>query len=174
MRIRSPVLYKTILADPPWLERGGGKVKRGADRHYGLLHKEEILRVMIESGVWHPDKSGCHLYMWVTNNHLLDGLWVMEKLGFRYVTNIVWTKDRFGLGYYFRGRHELCLFGVMGVMAPLCRNVDTLIEAPRGRHSAKPGRLYEKIEAVSRGPRLEMFARGGREGWRSWGDEVMK
>jgi N6-adenosine-specific RNA methylase IME4 len=114
--------------------------------------------------------------MWVTNNHLKDGLLVMEALGFRYVTNVCWAKKSFGLGQYFRGQHELCLFGVRGVMASQAtpRNISSLITAEKTVHSKKPVELYAMIERISPAPRLEMFARNTRDGWTSAGNEVDK
>jgi N6-adenosine-specific RNA methylase IME4 len=150
--------YGTILADPPWLERGGGKIKRGADRHYPLMYTKDICALPVQ-GIAAPDS---HLYLWVTNNFLPDGLQVMEAWGFRYVTTITWAKDRFGLGQYFRGQTEHCLFGVRGkpgykvANGKRCQGT-TLISAPRGEHSAKPEALRHMIERVSPGPYLELF-----------------
>lgn len=184
--------YRTISADPPWLERGGGKIKRGADRHYPLLKTEEIPRVMMNSGSWRPDTS-CHLYLWVTNNFLADGLWVMERLGFRYVTNVAWVKGeptlegscehgmcecepslkiQQGLGQYFRGAHELLLFGVKGKFMRPAKALPSVIVAPRTKHSRKPEEAFKLIEATSPGPRLEMFSRRLREGWHAWGNDA--
>ncbi|MDD5511842.1 MAG: MT-A70 family methyltransferase [Dehalococcoidales bacterium] len=165
-------LYHTILIDPPWLERGGGRIKRGADRHYPLLKTPDIVRVIRESGVFTPAED-CHLYLWTTNNFLQDGLWVVEQLGFRYITTITWAKDRFGLGQYFRGMTEHMLFGVRGRLAAVEKGV-TLITAPRRKHSQKPGESYELIERVSPPPRLEMFARVRRPEWDTWGNEVLE
>lgn len=184
MRTRYPK-FKTILIDPPWQERGGGKVVRGAQKHYPLMNPEEILETIQNSGVWNPDMAnGCHLYMWVTNNWLFKGgAWLLEQLDFEYITNLVWTKNRMGLGYYFRGRHELCLFARprqargYSILPSLVRTEDTLIKADDTSirvHSRKPQDLYRKIEAVSPGPRLEMFARQEREGWISWGNDLLK
>lgn len=172
--------YATILMDPPWPESGGGKIKRGADRHYPLVPCAQMLGVITLSGVWFPADDS-HLYMWVTNNYLPAGLRLMGDLDFRYVTNIAWVKDRSGLGQYFRGQHELLLFGVRGDGIGLRterRDLSTVldesgfVEAPRGKHSAKPTCFHELIEARSPGPYLEMFARSGREGWSSWGNEA--
>jgi N6-adenosine-specific RNA methylase IME4 len=175
MRNRSEK-YRTIVADPPWLERGGGKIKRGADRHYPLMRMAEIIEAMESALETHPaDPEGSHLYLWVTNNFLIKGIAVMGELGFRYVTNRVWAKDRFGLGYYFRGQHELCLFGVMGKLPAKTRTVSTLIDrglVPRQRHSQKPDVFFEEIEQVSPGPYLELFARTERSGWTTWGNEI--
>jgi N6-adenosine-specific RNA methylase IME4 len=114
--------------------------------------------------------------MWVTNNHLKDGLKLMEALGFRYITNLVWVKNSFGLGQYFRGQHELCLFGVKGRLLGNSRNTSTVIHSDKTRHSEKPVSIYDLIECVSPPPYLEMFAREreilGREKWVLWGDEV--
>lgn len=168
--------YRTIVADPPWNERGGGKIKRGADKHYPLMKMSEIIYVMSNALEMHaPVLTGAHLYLWVTNNFLIKGLEVMDALGFRYVTNRVWAKDRFGLGYYFRGQHELCLFGVMGKLPSKTRTVSTLVGrslVPRLRHSQKPDVFFEEIEQVSPGPYLELFARSARPGWTTWGNEV--
>ena len=161
--------------DPPWNERGGGKIKRGADRHYPLMKAVEMPRVIYQSGVWRP-ATDAHLYMWVTNNFLPQGLWLMEALGFKYKTNVVWVKEgRPGLGQYFRGRHELLLFGVRGrgysVRSP-ARNLHSVVYAPRREHSVKPLSAYDLIKHRSLGPYLEMFCRSPQDGWTSWGNEV--
>lgn len=169
-----PGEYRCLLADPPWLERGGGKVKRGADRHYPLLKTPEIVRVMVTATQWRPAKDA-HLWMWVTNNFLEDGLHVMKALGFRYVTNAVWAKDRVGLGQYLRGQHELLLFGVRGRLAGRSRTTSSLLggdRLPRTRHSEKPEWGHIAAEQVSPGPRVEFFARTRREGWDAFGNEV--
>lgn len=168
-------LYGTILADPPWLERGGGKIKRGADRHYSLMHTRDICKLPV-ADLALPDS---HLYLWVTNNFLPDGLQVMAAWGFRYVTMITWAKNRFGLGQYFRGMTEQCLFGVRG--SPGYRydfegkrqQGITLISAPRQEHSRKPWEMRYMIERVSPGPYLELFARDEAENWDGWGNELI-
>lgn len=177
--------YRTIMTDPPWAERGGGKVKRGADRHYPLLPSDEIAGVIKSSGVFVPHED-CHLWMWATNNYLGDALAIIAELGFEYKTNAVWVKSRepqaesprlqIGLGQYLRGSHELLLFATRGQgQAPDTwtgrRNIPSAFLAPRGRHSAKPVESYELIESVSKGPRVEIFARGLRDGWESWGND---
>ena len=170
-------IYSTIMADPPWYQRGGGKSKRGADRHYDLLKEHEIKSVMadmLEGRI----AENAHMYMWVANNHLAEGLRVLDHLGFKYITNLVWAKPHFGLGRYFRGQHELCLFATRGrgfsVRTEL-NNVPSLISGgliPPTKHSAKPQQIYELIESRSEGPYLELFARTRREGWDCFGKEA--
>jgi N6-adenosine-specific RNA methylase IME4 len=126
------------MLDPPWNETGGGRIRRGADRHYSLLTTNEIIQTVKESGAFIPDPEGCHLYLWATNNFLEDGLRVIRELGFRYITNIVWVKDRFGLGQYFRGQHELCLFAVKGRLMTRNRRTSTVITERKREHSRKP------------------------------------
>ena len=139
------------------------------------MKKHDIIRTVYQSGVWSPAKN-CHLWMWVTNNFLEDGLFVMKALGFRYVTNAVWAKaGRPGLGQYMRGKHELLLFGVRGRLSARVKNESTLIGdglVARGRHSEKPGVSYAKIRNISPGPRLEMFAREKKRGFTPWGNEI--
>ncbi len=172
----SNLMYQCILIDPPWLERGGGKIKRGADRHYALLKTRDMPQVIYQSGMWKPAEN-CHLWLWSTNNFLPDSLWLIEALGFRYITNAVWTKPRIGLGQYLRGQHELLLFAVRGSGVAVRsdrKNLPSVITQTEKKlaHSQKPEAAYRLIEQRSLGPRLEMFARASREGWDSWGDEV--
>ena len=177
MRNRSEQLYRTIVADPPWNEAGGGKIKRGADRHYSLMKTRDIIPLMKDllSSQFQPNSEGAHMYLWVTNNFLPDGLKVMEALGFRYVTMRTWAKTRIGLGYYWRGQTESCLFGVMGKLPAMVRTESTLIGKgllPRGKHSEKPQVFFDEVMKVSPGPYLELFARSLRVGWSTWGNEV--
>lgn len=171
--------FATVLADPPWLERGGGQVKRGADRHYPLMPTAAICKLPVHQIA----ADDAHLYLWVTNNFLPDGLEVMECWGFRYVTNLAWGKVRDGkvqqgLGQYFRGSHELLLFGVRG-QVPYRTTAEgkraqhpTLVLEPRGEHSRKPDVFHDIIEKVSPGPYVELFARRAWPGWAVWGNEV--
>lgn len=168
-------MIKTVLLDPPWMERGAGKCKRGADKHYPLVPTPEMPKVVRKCPFWASIAEDAHLYMWVTNNFLEDGLWLMKTLGFRYITNLVWVKDKFGIGRYFRGQHELCLFGTKGrgwgVRTEL-NDISTVIHSNRGKHSKKPESFYDLIESRSEGNYLEVFARQNREGWCSWGNEI--
>lgn len=177
-KMEEPRHYQCVLADPPWAERGGGKVKRGADRHYPLLSESKIIEAMLMSKVWNSVGVNAHLWMWVTNNHLESGLFVMRSLGFKYKTNAVWAKDKIGLGYYMRGQHELCLFGVRGKLPPKgeAKKISTLVgksQLPRTKHSLKPDCFYDHVMSVSQGPYLEMFARHRQIGWDAWGNEIV-
>ena len=170
------MMFRTILMDPPWHERGGGKIKRGADKHYPLLKTKEILPVVFQCEHWKSIAPNSHLFMWVTNNFLADGLWLMDALNYRYVTNLVWMKEKIGLGQYFRGQHEILLFGTRGRKPTEPRterkDIPSVIQARKGRHSAKPEESYTIIEERSRGPYLELFSRNNREGWTRWGNEI--
>ncbi len=168
--------YRTVLLDPPWNERGGGKYKRGADRHYPLMNRQDILATVVNNCLWTEVAPNAHMYLWVTNNFLPDGLWLMDALGFKYKTNVCWTKDKKGLGQYFRGEHELMLFGTKGRRPTDPRterkDIGSVIRAKRGKHSQKPEESYELIEARSGGPYLEFFARSYRSGWAVTGNEL--
>jgi len=167
--------YNTIYADPPWSETGGGKIRRGADRHYPLMKTQEIMDMA--GFVRSISNENCHLYLWVTNNFLQDGFRVMEHWGFVYKTMVTWMKDRFGLGQYFRGITEHCLFGVKGVLPYKTiggkrQQGTTGFTAPRLKHSQKPEEMRQLIEKVSYSPYIELFARQETEGWDVWGNEV--
>ena len=168
--------FRTTLLDPPWLERGGGKIKRGADRHYKLMKTPEILGYLLTLqtlGIWSPHKDS-PLYHWATNNFLKDALWVMETLGYRFIHPITWAKTRTGLGQYRRGQTEHMLFGVRGdAQVPDTANrTSTLLSGqviPPTKHSAKPEQQYADINRVSPGPYLELFARAVAPGWSAYG-----
>jgi uracil-DNA glycosylase family 4 len=170
-----PNRYKTIYIDPPWPEVGGGKIKRGADKHYKVMSINEI--ASYGSLINTVAKDECHLYLWATNNYLKDAFKLLEQWGFQYITMITWMKDRKGLGQYYRGKTEHCLFARKGVLPYRKKNgkraqgVTGFVEK-RGRHSAKPETMREMIETVSYPPRLEMFAREKHKGWDVWGNEV--
>ena len=171
--------FSTVLADPPWqFQNRTGKMAPEHRRlsRYGTLSVDEIKRLPV-SEVAH-DRA--HLYLWVPNALLRQGLDVMEAWGFEYKTNIVWHKirkdggpDGRGVGFYFRNTTELVLFGVRGklrTLQPGRRQVNVLKTMKR-EHSRKPDELYGIIESCSPGPFLELFARGPRKGWVVWGDE---
>ncbi len=165
--------YQTIYADPPWNESGGGKIKRGADRHYSLMKTKDIIALPVPKIA----DDNCHLYLWVTNNFLKDGLAVMDEWGFRYITTITWMKDRIGLGQYYRGITEHCLFGVKGklpykVINDKRQQGKTGFYAAKTIHSEKPIEMRQMIEKVSYEPRIELFAREEIDGWDCWGKEV--
>tara|TARA_Y100000310_G_scaffold266024_1_gene277299 strand:- start:170 stop:706 length:537 start_codon:yes stop_codon:yes gene_type:complete len=168
--------FYTIYADPPWNEVGGGQIRRGADKHYSLMKTKDIIEMKYE--IYRVSHYNAHLYLWVTNSFLQDGLTVMKQWGFNYKTTITWVKDRIGLGQYFRGITEHCLFGVKGNL-PYQERDDgiraqgqTVIHAPRTQHSVKPQAMRDMIELVSYPPFLELFAREENTNWSVWGNEV--
>ncbi|MBI4917358.1 MAG: hypothetical protein HY825_16080 [Acidobacteria bacterium] len=178
------IKFRTIMIDPPWPLYGGGKCKRGADRYYKLLSPHRIWEVVEQSDVFRP-ASTAHLYVWVPNNFMPAGVWLIEKLGFEFKTCITWAKRKISTGQYYAGQTEQLLFGVRGRGLSILRGgppgsrFTTLVVADHVRdghgkivHSAKPDRAYAMVEQRSPGPRLEMFARRRRPGWWAWGDEL--
>jgi N6-adenosine-specific RNA methylase IME4 len=173
--------FGTILADPPWqFEHRTGKI--GPEHHrltrYETLNLEEICALPVEALA----APTSHLYLWTPNALLPEGLAVLNAWGFTYKSNLVWHKvrkdggsDGRGMGFYFRNVTEILLFGVRGknarTLAPGRRQVNLLATRKR-EHSRKPDEQYELIESCSEGPFLELFARGDRANWTSWGTEA--
>ena len=171
--------YATILADPPWqFQNRTGKV---APEHRRLLRYPTMeQREILELPVARLAAARSHLYLWVPNALLAEGLRVMEAWGFTYKSNLVWHKvrkdggsDGRGVGFYFRNVTELVLFGVRGSMRtlPPGRAQVNLLATRKREHSRKPDEIYDIIEACSPGPYLELFARFPRPGWHQWGNE---
>ncbi|MEF8700956.1 MAG: MT-A70 family methyltransferase [Candidatus Accumulibacter sp. UW26] len=173
--------FRTILADPPWqFQNRTGKMAPEHKRlnRYGTMELDDILSLPVGAVADDP----AHLYLWVPNALLPDGLRVMEAWGFQYKSNIVWHKirkdggpDGRGVGFYFRNVTELVLFGIRGknarTLAPGRRQVNFLATQKR-EHSRKPDEIFNIIEACSPGPYLELFARGTRPKWSVWGDQA--
>jgi N6-adenosine-specific RNA methylase IME4 len=173
--------FRTILADPPW--RFINRTGKIAPEHlrlarYKTLSTEEICTLPVRS----MTLDTAHLYLWVPNALLPDGLRVLSSWGFEYKTNIVWHKirkdkgsDGRGVGFYFRNVTEILLFSVKGkgarTEAP-GRSQINFIASRKREHSRKPDEQYAIIESCSRGPYLELFARGVRRGWSYWGNEA--
>jgi N6-adenosine-specific RNA methylase IME4 len=172
--------YKTILADPPWrfLNRTG----KMAPEHkrlsrYPTLHLDEIKEIPVHL----ISSKNSHLYLWVPNALLNEGLEVMEAWGFKYKANLIWHKvrkdcgpDGRGVGFYFRNTTEIILFGVRGSMRTLQpgRTQVNIIRTQKQEHSRKPDELYKIIEGCSPGPYLEIFARGKRKNWDVFGNQA--
>jgi len=173
--------FSTILADPPWqFQNRTGKMSPEHKRlnRYGTMGLEAILALPVPALL----EEAAHLYLWVPNALLPEGLQVLDAWGFQYKTNLVWHKvrkdggpDGRGVGFYFRNTTELVLFGVKGknarTLAP-ARSQVNIIRSMKREHSRKPDELYEIIEACSPGPYLELFARGTRPGWAGWGNQA--
>lgn len=161
--------FDVLLADPPWQYDFAETASRQIENQYPTRDVEWI------AALEPPSAPNAVLYLWATAPKLREALQVMEAWGFRYVTDLVWVKDKIGMGYWARGRHELLLVGTKGepgAPEPADRP-DSVIEAPRGKHSAKPAVVYELIEtAMPDRAYLELFARTERDGWTSWGNEL--
>jgi N6-adenosine-specific RNA methylase IME4 len=173
--------FQTILADPPW--RFDNRTGKASPEHRRLTRYETMTFGDIEDlPVAEAVPDAAHLYLWVPNALLQEGLKVMQAWGFAYKTNLVWFKTRRdggpdgrGVGFYFRNVTELVLFGVRGsrrTLDPGRRQVNLFAEQKR-EHSRKPEQLYDIIEACSPGPYLELFARHARDGWHQWGEELL-
>ena len=173
--------FSTVLADPPWqFINRTGKIAPEHRRlsRYGTMSLKEIM----ELPVGDITKPTAHLYLWVPNALLPDGLAVMKAWGFTYKSNLVWHKvrkdggsDGRGVGFYFRNVTELILFGVRGMNARTLspgRSQVNLLATRKREHSRKPDEQYELIEACSPGPYFELFARGSRKKWTAWGDQA--
>ncbi|MCA0176993.1 MAG: S-adenosylmethionine-binding protein [Proteobacteria bacterium] len=173
--------FATVLADPPWqFQNRTGKVAPEHRRlnRYSTMSLDAIKQLPVVGAC----ADTAHLYLWVPNALLPEGLAVLAAWGFEYKSNLVWHKvrkdggpDGRGVGFYFRNVTELILFGVRGksmrTLAP-ARSQVNFIATQKREHSRKPDEAYELIERCSPGPYLELFARGARPGWTAWGNQA--
>jgi len=164
--------FGVIYADPPWrfqpYSRQTG-MDRSADNQYPTMELDKIKNLSL------PAARDCVLFLWATAPMLPQALEVMKSWDFEYKTHFVWGKDQIGTGYWTRNKHELLLIGTRGnIPAPAPgKQFESLIMAPKGRHSAKPEQFRRMIEAMFPSlPKLEMFARTQSPGWEAWGNEA--
>jgi N6-adenosine-specific RNA methylase IME4 len=162
--------YSVIYADPPWeYDFVATPDSRAVENHYPTMSLEAIKTLPV------PADDPAVLFLWATTAKLTEAIEVVGAWGFNYRTSAVWVKDRIGMGYYVRGRHEFLLIATRGDASPPPehRRRDSVIEAPRGAHSVKPDEFYELIEFMyPEATRIELFARRPREGWVAWGNET--
>ena len=173
--------FSTILADPPWqFQNRTGKVAPEHKRlnRYGTMGLDEIKKLPVAEVC----ADTTHLYLWVPNALLPEGLAVLKAWGFQYKSNLIWHKirkdggpDGRGVGFYFRNVTEMVLFGIRGknarTLAP-GRSQVNFLKTQKREHSRKPDEFYNIVESCSPGPYLEMFARGSRPGWTTWGNQA--
>lgn len=162
--------YTLIYADPPWRYDFSQTESREIENQYPTMDVEEICSLPINT-LAHND---CVLFLWATNPKLREALQVIQAWGFEYKTNMVWIKDRIGMGYYARQKHELLLIatkGQPGTPDPEDRP-ESAIFANRREHSRKPDEFYELLEQMyPHAKKIELFSRIERSGWTGWGNE---
>ncbi|HJQ66760.1 MAG TPA: MT-A70 family methyltransferase, partial [Gemmatimonadales bacterium] len=161
--------FPLILADPPWTF-GSPDSAFAPEQHYPTMSIEELKALRL------PASDDCALFLWAVNCLLAEAFELLAAWGFRYRSNLAWVKPSIGPGVWLMQRHELLLIATRGHVSPpeLGARSDSVIQAPRGRHSEKPLEAYERIEQMyPHLPKLELFARGTpRPGWTTWGNQA--
>ena len=160
--------YEVIYLDPPWRYEHAEPTRK-VENHYPTMSLDELKALEV------PAADDSVMLMWATSPMLAQAMSLLDAWGFDYRTSMVWVKDKIGMGYYARQRHELLLIARRGnapVPEPSARP-DSVIEAPREQHSAKPEKVYDLIDAMwPHASKVELFARNQRPGWASWGNQA--
>lgn len=163
--------YQVIYADPPWSYRHCASNSRRIENQYDTMSLSEIKTLPV------PSDNNCVLYLWATAPKLLEAIEVLSAWGFDYRTCLVWDKEIIGMGYWFRGQHELLLVGVKGKVSPPepRLRISSVLKERRGKHSKKPECIRNLIQSwYPNADKIELFAREQIFGWDVWGDEVTK
>jgi len=166
-----PKKYQVIYADPPWRYDFSKSKTRKIENQYPTMSLQEIKDLVYDL----PIDTNAVLYLWATAPKLLEALEVMKAWQFEYKTQAVWDKEIIGMGYWFRGQHEILLVGVKGKFSPPLPEfrVSSVFKERRGKHSKKPEFVRDMIgESFKEFDKLELFARQKADGWDSWGNEV--
>ena len=164
-----PEKFDVIYADPPWKYEFSETTNRDIENHYTTMNSIDIAEMNV------PAKDNCVLFMWATAPKLVEAIEVMNGWGFEYKTCAVWDKEKIGMGYWFRGQHELLMVGVKGKMSPPHSSIriSSVIKEVRGKHSKKPNLVAEYIElAFYNKSKIELFCREPRKGWYSFGNQI--
>jgi len=186
------MLFKTIVADPPWpyksskaivgnagrgtnkLASGGIATQVAAADQYPLMSMDQLKALRV---ITYADPNS-HLYLWFTNAFAVEAHELARAWGFHPKTIITWVKitaegwPSMATGYYYRGATEHILFAVRGSLRLQGPPRPTAFATKRLPHSVKPEESYCLIEEQSPGPYLELFARRKRSGWAAWGNQV--
>jgi N6-adenosine-specific RNA methylase IME4 len=161
--------FEIVLADPPWRYDFSETECREIENNYPTATIEDICSHAPKTT---PDSI---LFLWATAPKLREAMQVVDAWGFTYRTHAVWDKCKIGMGYWFRGQHELLIVATKGKASPpIAENrVSSIFKESRTEHSKKPDCVYEWIEsAFVSYKKLEMYARSNRPGWKSWGAEA--
>ena len=164
-----PEKFDVIYADPPWRYDFAESSSRKIENHYTTMDNKDIANMKV------PAKDNCVLFMWATSPKLIEAIDVMKGWGFTYKTHAVWDKEKIGMGYWFRGQHELLMVGVKGKVSPpdASIRISSVIREARGKHSRKPDCVAEYIElAFYNKSKIELFCREPRNGWYSYGNQI--
>lgn len=166
--------YKLIYVDPPWEYRnkntGGSNIISGASAKYPTMSLEEIKNIPI-SNIAMDDSC---IFIWATTPLLPEAIEVLKSWGYTYKTSIYWNKISLGMGFWFRGQVEICLFGIRGNIKTFRCQHANFIESKTNKHSQKPYEMYTILESLNLNPKIELFARDKREGWDVFGNETIK
>ncbi len=165
--------YQIIYADPPWKYNFSKDNSDRIENHYPTMELEEIKSIPINDIA----DENCVLYMWATAPKLIEAIEVIKAWGFEYKTHAIWDKDWIGMGYWFRGQHELLFVGTKGHISPPNRKdlISSVIREKRTEHSKKPYKIRTLISKwYPDYNKIELFARQRFEGWDVWGNEVPK
>ena len=161
--------YQVIYADPPWRYSFSKSKSRKIENQYPTMTVDDICNMEL------PSDDNAVLYLWATSPKLLEAIKVMEAWGFKYKTHAIWDKEKIGMGYWFRGQHELLMVGVKGQFSPPSSTlrISSVIKEKRGKHSKKPDKIREYISKwYPNANKLELFARNTSKGWDVFGNEV--
>ena len=164
-----PEKFDIIYADPPWRYDFAETSNRKIENQYTTMDNNDIANMKV------PAKDNCVLFMWATAPKLIEALDVMKAWGFTYKTHAVWDKQKIGMGYWFRGQHELLMVGVKGKFSPpdSTIRISSVIKEERSQHSKKPDSIADYIDlAYYNKSKIELFCREPRTGWYSYGNQI--
>lgn len=161
-------IFNIIYCDPPWQYDFAETDNRKIENQYPTMTVDELCGMQLPT-----ISDNALLLMWATAPKLCEALRVIEAWGFEYKTHCIWDKGKIGMGYWFRGQHELLLVATKGNFSPPTpenRN-SSIYNEDRQRHSQKPDFYYDWIDKSFEGQKIELFARIKRHGWEAWGNE---
>jgi N6-adenosine-specific RNA methylase IME4 len=172
--------FSVIYADPPWPWDcpESGKIHSVPDHHYGTSTLDQIAKLPVAALA----ADDCSLFLWCTCPHVAIGshVKIIEAWGFKPSTVVfVWVKQNpsgqglhTGMGYTTLANAELCFIARKGSPQRLATDVQQIVMAPVGEHSAKPEEVRRRIERLFPGPYLELYGRKPVPGWTVWGNEI--
>lgn len=163
--------YEVIYADPPWRYGHSRSNSRQIENHYPTMTLDAICKLPVKN----ISSDNAVLYLWATAPKLPEALQVIKSWGFEYVTQAIWDKEIIGMGYWFRGQHEILIVAKRGKFSPpeSSKRTSSVIKEKRTKHSKKPGKVKDMIsDWFPDKTKIELFCRSKEIGWHSWGNEI--
>lgn len=120
--------------------------KASSNNWFAIFPNERLEELFAE--IYRVLKPNTHFYFMCDQETMFIAKPLAEAAGFKFWKSIVWDKERIGMGYHYRSRHEMVLFFEKGKRKLNDLGIPDVVSFPRingGYPTEKPTELYELL-----------------------------